>query len=426
MHLNHRFLPVPLAALALGCASLLPAADLGSIAIHGAVSATAAVSERYNYLGETKGSPALNVVEAIINGSHRFDGGLAASAQLYAYEVDNYSDLALDFAALSYSFGPSLGLRAGRIKRPAGLYGEVQDIDFVRPFAFLPLDFYQKTLRPITASYDGAALFGTLPLGAAGSLDYQAGYGYLPRIASETAYLRNASQNTPNHVDRFDGDTVSSIWVAWNLPLDGLRGVYSRNDSRNFTLSGEMKTAAQLALAPGSARLIPLAFPAGAWDFMVAGQPAAINGHSLRETFSVEYVRGDWEWAVEYQLTTNDVTMQFPAPLGANRSQTRQESYYAMASWQAGSRWQLGAYYGEAYNDRNDRRGRQVVVAPSHTAWLKDGCVAASYSATDWWLVKAEVHVLNGTLGVPSYNNRDVTTWKPDWTYFVLKNTISF
>ena len=80
------------------------AVDAGPVAIHGSISATAAVSDRYNYLGDTKDSPSINSIEAVINGSHRFENGLAASAQLYAYEVDNYSDVSLDFATLDYAF----------------------------------------------------------------------------------------------------------------------------------------------------------------------------------------------------------------------------------------------------------------------------------------------------------------------------------
>ena len=409
-----------------GSSTQLSAVDAGPLTIHGAVSATAAISDRYNFLGETEGSPSVNVLEATLNGSHRFANGLTAAAQLYAYEVDNYSDLSLDFASLGYAFNEQVGVRAGRVKSAYGLYGEVQDLDMVRPFAFLPLRFYEKTLRPLTAAFDGVSLYGTFSLGAAGSLDYQIGYGLLPPVAADSPYVRNSLEGSLNRADDFDGDDLTGLWVFWNLPVDGFRVGFTRNEIYDFSLQGQMKSAADAAEARGDARLAPLAFQAGMWDLLIAGQPAQIRGDYRREVFSVEYTRGDWQFAAEYQLLTLDSVAEYPAPLGVQHSHTRGDAFYGMATWQATKRWQFGAYYSEAYDDRSDRRGRKLVAVPNHTAWLKDTAVAASYSATDWWLIKAEIHLLNGTSGVTAYNNDPVTTWKPDWTYFVLKSTISF
>lgn len=414
------------ASCVLGSSSQLSAVEAGPIAIHGAVSVTAAVSDRYNYLGDTKDSPSLNEVEVTLNGSHRFSNGLSAAAQLYAYEIDNYSDLTLDFASLSYAFNERIGVRAGRVKWAAGLYGEVQDLDMVRPFAFLPLKFYEKTLRPLTAAFDGVSLYGTISLGAAGSLDYQAGYGYLPPVDPASPYVRNSMEGSLNVADDFDGEDLSGVWIFWNLPIDGLRAGYTRNETYNFSLKGTMKTAAEASTARADARLAPLAFPSGVWDAMVAGKPAELSGDQLREIFSLEYTRGDWQFAAEYQLLTADTAIKYPAPLGTRVSRSHGEAWYGMATWQATDRWQFGAYYSEAYNNRDDRHGRKLVAVPGHTTWLKDAAFAASFSATDWWLIKAEVHLLDGTSGVTAYNNDDAATWKSDWTYLVLKSTISF
>jgi hypothetical protein len=51
------------------------ASDMGGVAIHGSVSATASYSPDYNYLGDTKDSLDLNQTELILNGTKRFDNG---------------------------------------------------------------------------------------------------------------------------------------------------------------------------------------------------------------------------------------------------------------------------------------------------------------------------------------------------------------
>jgi len=66
-----------------------------------------------------------------------------------------------------------VGVRVGRIKYPRGLYGEVLDLDVVRPFVFLPLTQYSPVLRDFSASFDGAMLYGSLNLRSRRILDYK-------------------------------------------------------------------------------------------------------------------------------------------------------------------------------------------------------------------------------------------------------------
>jgi hypothetical protein len=404
----------------------ISASDSNRPAIHGAVSATAAYSDRYNYLGDTRKNADLNIVEAIVNGSYRFENGLRTSAQLYSYKLADYKDVVLDFANVDYSFNTLIGVRAGRLKRASGLHGDVQDIDIIRPFAFLPLDFYPKTLRPLVASVDGAAVYGNIALGAAGSLNYQAAYGWLPKIDTSSPYIQSVTEAGLNGVQTIDTKTVGILALSWNTPVEGLRLVATGNWTPDIELGGPMRTAGQLAGARSDNRLIPSAFPPGAWDFMVAGRRGSMKGDVSRYTYSAEYTRGDWQYSAEYALNVNEFAVSFPAPLGSSASKTKNESYYFMTTWQAASRVQLGAYYGEGFDDKSDRKGKKFRSVPSHIAYLKDLGLASAFTLNSWALLKAEVHFLNGTKGVSSASNVDATRWKKDWTYFVLKTTLSF
>lgn len=421
-----RILGAPLVAAILACAG---SASFGAdaLTVHGAVSATAATSDRYNYLGNTDGSLDLNVVEVVLNGAHRFDNGVRLSAQLYGYKLNDFTDLALDFAVLDYSFNEKFGVRAGRLKRPSGLYGDSQDIDIVRPFAFLPFDFYPKTLRPLVAGIDGAAAYGTLPLGGAGNLEYQLMYGWLPKIAADSPYVTDIAEGGLNHITNVETDTTWLVALFWNTPVEGLKLGVTYNDSSDIILSGPMKSSAELALAPSDSRATPAAFPAGVYDFVVAGKPGAVHGKSLiRWTASAEYTKDKWVFAAEYQVGDNDLLVTYPAPLGARTARSKSDGWYTSATYQATDRLQLGAYYSEGYADKSDHGGKNRLIVPQHTGYLKDTAAAAAFNLTSWWVLKGEVHFENGTRGITAALNGDAMTWKKDWTYYVLKSTVSF
>lgn len=395
-------------------------------AIHGAVSVTGAYSDRYNFLGNTNGNADINIVEGIVNGSYRFENGIRTSAQLYSYKLDDYSDVALDFANIDYSFAPQFGVRAGRLKRASGLYGDSQDIDVLRPFAFLPLDAYSKTLRPITAALDGAAIYGNIGLGRAGSLNYQLGYGTLPTIDPESPYVQGVTQGGLYNTSRIEADNIGVFALAWNLPVDGLRLLFTANRTYGLSLGGPMRTAAQLATSPSNNRLVPRNFPPGVWDALVAGREGSLDGDIDRFTYSAEYTRGDWQFSAEYVLNANDLIVRMPAPLGTSASKSKNDAYFFMTTWQATPKYQVGAYYAESFGSKSDRKGTKITAVPSHTGYLKDFALANSYALTSWSLVKAEVHLLDGTRGLSAAANGDARNWKSNWTYFVLKTTVSF
>jgi hypothetical protein len=189
-----------LAVIVVACSVLSArAVDVGGIAIHGSLSTTASYSPEYNYLGDTKDSLDLNQNELIVKGTKRFENGIKLAAQLYAYELAGYEDMTVDFANLDYSFRQEIGVRVGRNKLPSGFYNEVQDLDQVRVFASLPLNFYPRAGRAFGASYDGAAVYGNIPAGKAGSLDYQAYVGMMQPLDEDMPFMKGlASTNLEN------------------------------------------------------------------------------------------------------------------------------------------------------------------------------------------------------------------------------------
>ena len=93
MTITQRSLPV-LTLATLAASGTAFAIDAGGIAIHGSLSATGAYAD-YDYYGETADHFDLIARELTLNGAYRFENGLRAAAQIYAYDLAGYSDLTL-------------------------------------------------------------------------------------------------------------------------------------------------------------------------------------------------------------------------------------------------------------------------------------------------------------------------------------------
>lgn len=376
MHLTTLLTKITSPRLAIGIAGLclsasLHAVDMGGVAIHGSLSTTASYSPDYNYIGDTKDSLDLNQNELIVNGTKRFDNGIKIAAQLYAYELAGYEDMTIDFANLDYSFRQEIGVRVGRNKMPLGFYNEAQDLDQVRVFASLPLNFYGRAARAIGSAYDGASFYGNIPASKAGSLDYQLFAGTMGQLDEELPLMKGIAGAT-----KLDLNTVYGASLVWNTPVDGLRVGYT------------YQALPQMDLNVG---------------------PAITEIDYKAQVVSVEYTRGKWTAAAEYKLTTStsEVT-NFPVP----PSTSHENHSYVQLAYQATDKLGLGVYY--AYSDFET------------TGVDKDTAFAAAYAIKPWWTVKAEVHLMDGINNLDNAGDANPGATDDTWTYFVFKSTLSF
>ncbi len=349
---------------------------------------------------------------------------MRVTAQLYSYKLADYKDVALDYAMVGYRFNEKLALDVGRVKRTTGLYGDVQDIDLVRPMAFLPLDFYPKAFRPVSAAVDGASVRGHIAMGASNSLDYQVYVGLVTPFSADTPFVLGVNDAAPFLTDSVDAREAKGATLFWNTPVEGLRFGVTYNDNK-LTYGGVAKTAAQLASSPTESRNLPSALPAGLWAGSIAGRPVTSDISVAYSYASAEYTRGRWQFAAEYLYQRRLGVTALPV-LGTSAKLAELDTYYFMVTYEASNRWNLAAYYGEGYADINDRRGRNNRLLPAHRNWLKDLAAGASYNLSANWLLKAEAHALNGTKGIVSTSNGDAAKWQPNWGYYVVKTTLSF
>ncbi len=375
MHIHSRASSRLLKSLA-GLASVaavasLPAADMGGVAVHGSLSVTSSYSPDYNYLGDTKENLDINQTELILNGTKRFDNGIKAAAQVYAYELAGYEDISLDFANLDYSFRPEFGVRVGRNKLPLGLYTEVQDLDQVRVFASLPLSFYPKALRAFGSFYDGAAIYGNVGMGKAGGVDYQVYAGYGVKVDEDHPFMKGLGASA------LEGNKIAGLSVFWNTPVTGLRAGYS------------LETLPQGDLVLGPGLVSELQYQA--------------------QVFSVEYTKDKWTLAAEYKI--NHAELDFTLPFIPD-SESTDNIVYGQVTYQATDKIGLGVYHSHADFENGDT--------------VDDTAVAVSYAIQPWWLVKAEAHAIDGLHSLSDSGDVNPGATDQTWSYFVLKTTLSF
>lgn len=165
---------------------------------------------------------------------------LRLGVQLFARDLGNYDNgrVQLDWAYADWRQCDEIGLQAGRIKLPLGLFNESLDVDSARASVFQPPCVYALRSRDLYVSLDGAKLYGMTHLGGAGQLEYAA-YGGAKHYDPNGGFATFMSENGL-------GDTIDFIgtsWIAggmihWSTPVAGLGLRLSGANLHDFSIDG--------------------------------------------------------------------------------------------------------------------------------------------------------------------------------------------
>jgi hypothetical protein len=148
----------------------------------------------------------------------------------------------LDYGFAEWQATDQLKIRAGRVKHPFGLYGEVYNVGTVRPFQILPQSLYGP-LGFTAQAYNGAGLTGTKRFGKwevlydlyAGSIDGEYGLALPP---SPTAVPAPNPNNSPWQDIGFTYNDIVGGRVHVTTPVDGLMiGASGFKGKDNFATS---------------------------------------------------------------------------------------------------------------------------------------------------------------------------------------------
>ncbi len=336
------------------------------------------------------------------NASTTFGTHIRAGAQVFAQRLGDYGEdkALLDWAVLDYNFRQEIGVRVGRIKYPRGLYGEVLDLDVVRPFVFLPLTQYSPVLRDFSASFDGAMLYGSLNFGRVGTVDYKFFYGDIPVKPSQGVsdfMLNTGIYKTNPGITAMNVDYVTGGAIDWNTPLAGLKVHVDYSYLSNVNATG------LFAFVP---------FPAE----VVSG----LKKYAFT-TYGLEYTRGSWVLAAEYLKVGGKVFTLIPrAPVDYRYAGA--DSWYVSVARRLGTKWELGAYLTRIEN------AYPTPGTPTKQRQTDDYAVSVRYDVNEHLLFKLEWHQVNGEfnfINTPRNPNPRATR-KDETTVFAAKTTLTF
>lgn len=359
--------------------------EIPDLQLHGFISQGYLLSSGNNYFANTtRGS--FEFSEVGLNFTLPATDRLRLGMQLFSRQLGPLGDYraVLDWYYLDYHWRDWLGIRAGRVKLPFGLYNDTSDIDAARTAVLLPQSIYPAENRDFLLAQTGGELYGYADLQSGGGLDY--------RLYAGTIFLDlKPTPGSPTTVLNLDVPYVGGGRVMWNTPLEGLRLGGSLQFLRlDFDL-----------LTPVSPASIMVKLPATLW------------------VASAEYVVRDWLFAAEYSRWLVK-TESSNTEIFANSS-TTSERGYALASYRVNSWLQTGAYYSIFFPDV-DKRGN------GRETRQNDVALTLRFDVNRYWLVKLEGHYLRGTAALnPSLNsNLPLSALQPDWALFAVKTTAYF
>lgn len=373
--------------------------NLPPVDFHGFVSQGFLYSSDYNYLGDTtRGS--FKFTEMGVNASMNPLPRTRIAVQGFDFDVGNVGEYHpfLDYALAEYTFNDYIGVRAGRIRRPSGIYNAIQDIDLARTSVLLPQGIYDARWRDFSCSMDGGELFGNIPLSKAGSLSYEV-YAGLINMSDDGGVARSLENSLPPApVGTFNGIDQCQIYggqLWYNTPVDGLRVGVSGGFLPNFGYT----------------------FTVPAPPTYAETQIHAVSNIPFGQA-SLEYLYKSWTFQSEYytyNVSGNQYVNNVMVPGSGSNSQ--KYAWYASAAYRFNSWFEAGTYYTEDYENTDKEN--------SSLSYQKDVALSLRFDPKDWWVFKIEGHYIHGT-GLLNDSAQPTTQDDRGWFMLAVKTTFSF
>jgi len=269
----------------------------------------------------------------------------------------------------------------------------------------MPQSVYNIAIKDFTFALSGLFIYGTLPLGPVGSLEYQAYVG--------------ATNNTTfgDGIDLRNKRTEGGQLI-WETPLWGLR----LGATIGHTVMS-VDTELDLDLETVQALTAQGFFPS---DFN--GLITISYTNLIGITWFLEYNAYDVLVTVEYSRRNGDTksNVDFLHMPGMH-----DEGFYALAAYRFLDWLQVGAYYSIFHPLVHDRKGTSEAFKFSHEAWERDLALTIRFDVKEFWLFKLEGHYMDGTANLtsPTSSVSSITNsegLERRFGLFLVKTTLSF
>lgn len=352
-----------------------------SLQIHGFLSQGFLHTSDNNFFGHSDDNLSVDFRELGINASWRALPDLQLAMQVVWRDAGptDEDDLRIDYGLANYSLYSSestlLGIKAGRVPTPLGLYNETRDVASTRPSILLPQSIYFDRNRNLSLSADGGYLY------AEHRTDYGDIYfniGIVNPRTDDPSFKRSIAGRRPG---KLVGETswVSRLNYEWNNGQVRLAITYA---DFNADYRPQPNTP---NLLPGSFRFNPL-------------------------IFSAQYNSENWSITSEFAIRRTRFN-DFGPPLD---SDTTGESYYVQGAYSFTPYLQGLIRYDHLIWDKDDRDGRRFsnkFRVPNYSRFAKDWTVGLRYTVIPSLLVSAEYHRINGTGWLSTLEKNNQQHW---------------
>ena len=404
----------------LGAVLFAPAAsyafDVGPVSVNGFLSQGYLNSSGNNFLSSSRdGTTQFN--EMAITVSSQVSDKLRVGMQLLSRDLGpaGNNEIRLDWGFGDYRYNDLIGVRAGKVKLPMGLYNEGRDSDFTRPMIFLPQSIYDENKRDLMVAYKGIGLYGNVPAGPVGDFDYHV-YGGSIDYFMDSGQAKGLKQQVQTIAQQqrktVAGFEISNRYVyggslIYNTPIDELRfGASLFTGKSDFDIS--LTSYVTEETSPGVFRTTPSTTAFKGSGNMKNNVVASMEYSSPNFTFVSEYI--------QYRAVRKFTIVP---PIGSGIS----DGWYLLLSVPV-KQFTLSGLYDVFYEDRNDRHGDRLPAGRKHQAWRKDLGLALRYDLNQNWTMKTEFHYIDGAAnGTAVFNSQGVKRY---WNYFAAKVSYNF
>lgn len=384
--------------LCLGSAGGAVAMDFmeNQVQVHGFLTQGIVRTDRNNFYGNSSEQASFDFREIGINGSYRVKPDIRLAAQVMSRTAGEMDDgrLWLDFAMADFTLlsgeNKRAGIRLGRMKNAYGLYTETRDVAFTRPGIILPQPIYFDRTRNLVLSGDGAQFYGEFAV-PGGNLEIVASASKLP-TSDRSSKATLVAPNAPGKLEQ------SSL-------APGLRVLYE-TENRQWRGGLTFCTLSQsYHPAPGD-RIPPTQIDFAPW------------------IASLQYTNDQWTLTGEYsQRKTKVVSGPVTVIDGIA------ENWYLQGQYRFAPGWELLLRYDSAITDMDDRSGRIAAAkfgVPAHSRFTHDWVAGLRHDVTPSFMVRAEVHHVDGTNWLSALDNPVPAKTARHWNMFMLLGSYRF
>ncbi len=369
----------------------------GEMQLHGFIMQGLVNTSDNNFFGQSHNRISSDFREFGVNASWRLKPELQLSAELLSHRAGGTDDgrLRLDYGLIDWTVHTSesgrSGVRLGRLKAAYGLYNTTRDVPFTRPSIILPQSIYFERTRNLTVSADGGEI-------------------YLERYGDGALLSASFALGRPQ------ADTSAA-----KIALVGLaaNGHLESDPTPDFHLLYETD-GGKYRLGFTAARL-KLHYHPGPGDNLQAGT------FELRPlVFSAQYNDENWSLTGEYARRNTVINNFGPAFYNGHAAG---ESYYLQGTYRITPRWEALLRYDVFYADRNDRHGQTFSAAtrwPGYLRFAKDWTTGIRYDVTSSFMLRAEIHRINGTGFLPVQDNPNPFAMQQRWNLYLLLASYRF